>query len=295
MIVGAIILFFAFYFIGTNLGNQGLVKKLGAETTLDILWDPFSSFGSLGATASKEFVLKTREKINFDCSTEGDFGYNSITILTNPESGINPKVIYDKYIFSEKYLQGAGFQVISKPFEMPWRIADLVFFIPKNETFCFKGMNEVKREFGPQDTGMNISNFEFPDFGEECTPGAISICESGDCDIEIDFSNNKIRKGGESVYFAGDSLMYAAIFSDPEIYKCNLVRLAKRIKLQTEIYSGKAVALNSRGCDVSFSPVSLENSADLVIQNNGARDSIIQLNSAAESLSAQNYGSCNVF
>ncbi len=305
LIVGAIILFFAFYFIGTKLGEQKTVGKLGTESQLDILWSPFASFGSLAETSSKEFALKSIEKINFSCSYDTEFGYSGISVVTNVKTYSRPKQIYDKYIFSEKALEGKNFQVISKPFEMPWRVADLIYFIQKNKKYCFEDFpdNRVEEEFGGEGNGMNISNFNFS--GCKNNKDFIQVCDSGNCDIKVSLITNSVAKKDsngrtKTVYFSGDALMYAAIFSDPDIYDCNVRRLAKRIKNEAEIYSGKAMALASKGCDVSFSSAQLEAGAEIIVINgvNRSDSAMASLSSAAASLQSQNpYSSlgCRVF
>jgi hypothetical protein len=305
LIVGAIILFFAFYFIGTKLTEQKSVSRLGAESQLDILWSPFASFGSLAETSTKEFVLKTKEKINFSCSSETDFGYSGVSVVTNVKTYVKPKQILDKYIFSEKSMEGKNFQVISKPLEMPWRVADLIYFISKNKRYCFERFTfPVEREFGPD--GVNIDNFNFSDCKN--LDGFIKVCDSGnsgDCDIKVNLigdtgSVTKKNSAGswKTVYFSGDAMMYAAIFSEPEIYDCNVKRLAKRLINEAEIYSGKRILISAKGCDVSFTPEQLKSNANDIITNGATQGNIEGLSSAASSLQGQSpyasYG-CRIF
>ena len=42
--------------------------------------------------------------------------------------------------------------------------------------------------------------------------------------------------------------MYGAIFSDPEVYNCQIKRLMKRASNLAEIYKSKAQYLDARGC-----------------------------------------------
>ena len=142
LIVGAVILFLAFYFVGTQL-LQGRYERSTIEArSLDILLEPFSYFGSLGATTFNTIQLRDNTQIEFSCSTEPDLGDNTITI-TQKKSGL-PKEVYDKYIFSQK-LVGVGksktLRVMSKPFEMPWRVADLIYLWSAEQEYCFVKTN----------------------------------------------------------------------------------------------------------------------------------------------------------
>ena len=49
--------------------------------------------------------------------------------------------------------------------------------------------------------------------------------------------------------FSDDSLMYAAIFSSPKIYECQVERLMMRAVQISILYSEKADAIAGRGCN----------------------------------------------
>ena len=83
----------------------------------------------------------------------------------------------------------------------------------------------------------------------DCLPNSKTVCFSGNCDIFVDYSSGAIEKDGYIVSFEGDALMYAAIFSDEEIYECELKRLMKRTRQLTSIYQSKALNLVPTGCD----------------------------------------------
>ncbi|MCX6741850.1 MAG: hypothetical protein NTX24_01580 [Candidatus Pacearchaeota archaeon] len=286
LIVGALILFFAFYFIGSKLLEGNLTKSLMTEHSLDILFNPFSYFGSLGATSAKTMDLSTVEKINFSCKTEEVFGYDSITVWT--KEATQPRKVYDKYLFSDRFIESKNFQIISKSFNMPWRVADLVYFFPRNIKYCFIGPNfdDTRKEFGSDesdehDTGMNISNFYFPESINLCPPDGevVNICgENGasnsKCDIIVYSGNdNYVLKKNDSgvlkkLYYSDDAQMYAAIFSDPEVYYCNMQRLTKRLQYQIEIYNAKMQSLNQgQNCGMYIPLDGLDISAKTLFDN----------------------------
>ncbi len=300
LIVGALILFFAFYFIGTKMNESKTGQGLVAENTLDILLNPFSSFGGLGATSSKEVTLQKKERFNFSCNLDMGFGYDSILSATNPGVRMAPKKVYDKYIFTESSIYSKNLQVISKPFNMPWRVADLIYLFSRDRAYCFVGMtgSTIEEEFGAGTTGMNISNFKFKDTKADCG-NSITVCYGSGCDIVIDFEYSRVVKGTREFPFIDDSTMYAAIFSSYDIYACNMKRVAQRIRYETEVYRNKARALGVKGCSSIFSLEALDQSANQVINSRTSAElasSIYTLRAAADALNSQNMGAdCSLY
>jgi len=302
LIVGVAILFLAFYFIGAKFTEKKVVSSTQVEHSLDIILNPFSSFGGLGATSAKVIELKKAEKINFFCDSSTSLGYDSISVTTDLAYGSEKKV-YDKYIFAENFTEGKSFQIISKPFSMPWRVADLIYFIPKDKTYCFVKFPNIDDEFGEKNASMNISNFRFVDSPYQCDQDkegeVVSVCNGmSGCNITVYGGEGKITKSsGPPIYFVDDALMYAAIFSDSEIYNCNLRRLAKRIQNQADVFTAKSLEMGKR-CPVSFNLGSLKQAAGDLSNANGiiVKDKLIQLKGSAEIIKSQNMGvSCHLF
>ena len=112
---------------------------------------------------------------------------------------------------------------------------------------------------------MNQNNFEF----DSCSENSIKVCIGTiNCDIKVNTNENSVEKNGEKkVYFEGDALMYAAIFSDRATYECEVKRLMKRSSELSDIYKEKSLNLLNLGCSPfnglrnSFS--SVESSSDL--------------------------------
>ena len=73
-------------------------------------------------------------------------------------------------------------------------------------------------------------------FGSSCEISVYGMCES-DCE-ENSYDYGKIIKDGEVLYYY-DNLMYGAIFSSNDIYKCNVKRLMNRISILSNIYIEK--------------------------------------------------------
>lgn len=314
IIVGAVILFLAFYFIGTTLFQTDIFKGYAVEHSFDIILNPFSYFGGLGASAAKNIDLGSKANLSFSCSVQGDFGYNSI----QESDKVQPRLIYDKYVIAPKYIQGRRFQVISKPFVMPWRIVDLIYIIPVDKRYCFVKLPEIEEDFGEgrEGTGMNISVFEFiSGTGTsilDCSPGSVTICNntvsgSSTCDITI-YSDRVIKKNypSQAMYYIKDldgsnALMYAAIFSDPEIYNCTLKRIVKRLNYQVDIYDTKVMALNTRQCSISINSANLnglKQKANTILESTGQipLTKLNDLKSVAQTLDNLNtQSSCSLF
>ena len=249
VIVGALILFLAFYFVGTNLLSQKYEQGTIQAHSLEILLNPFSQFGEIKLISQDTIALDQLSTVNISCdisTNAGDLGYNEITLVTKGQSGI-PKTVYDKYIFAEHDLTTKKFQALSVPLEMPWRVADVIILWPYDKKYCFVNMPNIKETLGDTETGLNISSLSFPTSKTLCPSGSVTVCTSG-CDITINSATNKVTKHGQSFYFAGEALMYAAIFSSKDTYDCNFKRIASRLYSQATIYEKKAFALSGKGC-----------------------------------------------
>ena len=222
-------------------------KRMERETvearTLDIL---LSNFMPL----KKAEPLKVSfEKVNLviKCDSNSVLGFNTIKVKTKKGSeGIERKV-YDKYIFAEikENEKVKEVQTFTVPFYMPWYVADLTFLWPKERTYCFVNAPfEIEEELG-NETSTGLGLVTFSDQVNECPGNSVVVCfsSSNNCDIKI--MSSFVEKNGKDLPYINKETLYAAIFSDPELYFCNLKRLAKRISLQTEIYKEKITTLTN--------------------------------------------------
>jgi hypothetical protein len=272
VIVGGVILFLAFYFIGTHLLQSRVQQETVAARSLDIILTPFSYVGSFNASSAEIIKLSEKSEVEIDCDSENGLGYNTIVMRGERVKGKTyeelPKYVYDKYLFAEKPLPEAKtLQFLNKPFEMPWRVGDISILWPSETNYCFVGnwesnqWNRIPKELGNvASTGLNISSITFTGSpSDECD---VNVCFPGktgsNCDITV--TSNTVTKDKKSLPYSGDALLYAAIFSDAGTYNCNLQRLAKRISLQTEVYGEKAQDMG--GCGLQNLKTSVESSSD---------------------------------
>ncbi|MFA4952954.1 MAG: hypothetical protein WC584_01920 [Candidatus Pacearchaeota archaeon] len=257
LIAGAFILFLAVYF-SINLIKQGQTEQ-DAQTgkNIGVLLNPLEIGFQSGISTTFDFPVDTR--IYASCSSNGNFGKQYIRVSQKSFgkwTETNIKVPFEnKYIFAKIPAEGKKFVVFSKPFEMPFKIADLIYLIPLEEKYCFKNSPE---SIANEVEALNKGNF----FVENCTENMIQICFSSesDCDVIVNYEERNfdegsgyVEKNNSRLYFDGDALMYSAIFSDKEIYECNLKRIMKRLENLALIYNDKADIVSGK-CDTNLKP-----------------------------------------
>lgn len=263
IIVGAIILFLAIYVAMQLIKTEGVESDVIRSKEVGILLNPLEIGFESGKTTFLELPAETR----FDngCDIEGNFGMQKIQMSQKSfgkwsDTGINVS-FPNKYIFSESSLEGQNFYIFSKPFDFPFKVADLIYLIPKNKNYCFiinpgnisKEIRDLKL-----DNVLNVTN------QARCIPGSVSVCFVGGtsrCNISVNIGSKTVTKGSNSDSFEGDTLMYAAIFSDPGVYRCQVRRLMKRVEILANIYDEKAIFIARKNCDSSLGLVSLMQNA----------------------------------
>ena len=274
IIVGATILVLAIYGAtkviktGQQEGQAVGAKELG------ILLNPLET--GFESAISTPLSLRVETRIFNKCSPSGNFGKQGIQTsefsfnkwtLPGVESSFE-----NKYIFSNKIVEGKKFYIFSKPFEFPFKVSDLVYFTSENEKYCF--------DDAPEDIEEEILQLNQANLAANCTKidsQTIKVCfKSANCDINVDYNSKYVQKGENKFYFEEDSLMYAAIFSDKEIYECQVERLMKRTKQLAELYKEKDLLMSQRNCksdlavDLDLLISNLENAQDYEIIKNVA-------------------------
>lgn len=256
LIVGAVILFLAIYF-SVSLIKQGQTEQ-DAQTgkNIGVLLNPLEIGFQDGISTIFDFPVDTR--IYASCSDSGEFGKQYIQVSQKnfkKWTETNIKVPFqNKYIFAETPAEGKKFVVFSKPFEMPFKIADLIFLIPYEKKYCFKNAPEKIQE---EIETLNRGNF----FVENCSADMVQVCftSGSKCNIIVNYNegefyeegNGYVDKNNSRLQFEGDALMYAAIFADKENYECNLQRLMKRMEKLALIYNDKSDIISEK-CDTNL-------------------------------------------
>ncbi len=179
-----------------------------------------------GSIFGKQIIKVSQKNFNKWTDTDIDIGFQN------------------KYIFSENFAEGKNFFIFSKPFEFPFKIADLIYLSSAGKEYCFADApNRIKEEI----SDIKQKNL----FVEQCPDNSIKICfetSGSGCNIIVDESLKSVEKNGQMVYYETDALMYAAIFSDKGIYECQLNRLMKRADELLTLYGEKNFILAERGC-----------------------------------------------
>ena len=246
IIVGAFILFLAIYAVTKILdtGRDITSAKTGKE--IGILLNPLeTSFETAGSTL---FTMPVETRIYNRCDNGSVFGKQIIKVAqknfnkwTDTDIDIG---FQNKYIFSENFAEGKNFFVFSKPFEFPFKVADLIYLTSANKKYCFvNAPDEIEEEI----SDLNQENL----LVQQCPDDSIKICfrtSRSECDIIVNGNSQSVEKNGQVVYYETNALMYAAIFADKGVYECQVSRLMKRTNELLYLYSEKYSLLSERGC-----------------------------------------------
>lgn len=299
IVVGAMILVLTLY-VASKFINVG-EYKINTETAKEIinLFDPIQTSIEQGKVDKLELIKDTR--INTICRNIGDFGENRISLTEKssfnkqwPEFGGDIKV-NNQYIFSDEIIEGKKFYFIVKPFEMPFKIADII--VMYSESYCFIAPpNIIKEDLDKFISLNNDTNLEIKPSMNKCV-NRIKVCfsDNSQCDIVVHCNNNKCEEGyvkkinvegkAENFYFI-NNLLYGAIFSSYEDYNCNVERITKKISYLSQIYQKKAQFVSVRGCNTGLQ-TDLAELSDIA-SNIKKSEQIILIKSKADEIATRN-------
>jgi hypothetical protein len=227
-----------------GIGEKTSDAEIGKE--VGILLNPLEIKYEDGKVNS--FSLPSETRIYFGCQEEGIFGSQLIRISQKSfnkwsETDVNNK-FKNKYIFAEQPVEGKKFYIFSKPFEFPFKVTDLTYITSSQDKYCFfNAPEDIKTELST----LNQENIHI----DNCPKGDIVVCFSSrtGCNIQVNYNAGYLKKGGDTIYFEGDALMYAGIFSDAEIYECQLKRIIKRTNILAQLYNDKANFISRKNCN----------------------------------------------
>jgi hypothetical protein len=259
IIVGIFILFLAIYFSVKMLGSGSFEVDTATARQIEVLMNPLETSFESGKTTT--MILPSETRIYNKCDNTGNFGKQKIQVSqksfnkwSEPGSDISSR---NKYIFSDEIVEGEKFYLFSVPFEYGFKIANLIILTSKE--YCFlDAPNEIESE-------INQENVEFEDYEEDCSIDSIKVCfMGGDCDVKVNIGQDNVEKEGEELYFTGN-LIYSAIFSDKEVYECQVKRLMQRTEQLASLYWDKASFMSKRGCNSDLT-------TDLLVLKNSVKD-----------------------
>jgi hypothetical protein len=278
IIAGTAILLLSIYGAVKAGTSQRVGQSAELAKKIEYITDPLQA--GFASTSSSSITFPKETRINNNCFSEG-FGYNEIFIQSKSSIGEEwlketiPTQINNKYIFSENQ-EGKKFYVLSKPFKMPFEIADLLFITSKD--YCLIMTDEDAEEIAEEIISLGTKNIGVKTSeNNTCSEDAIKVCfgygssceitiigECPNCDSKYEYGT--LRKNNSQVFYAGN-LLYAAIFSDKENYECNVQRLIFRTSKIAKIFSEKADLMNARGCNTNFKQ-SMESLAEVTSKAN---------------------------
>lgn len=260
LVVGAFILFLSVFIAVKLLGTEQAGADVQLSKDIGILLNPLEIGFESGKTTILELPTETRifSGCNFEIGTFGKQTIKTSEMSFGKWSETEIDVsINNKYIFSEVPVEGENFYVFSKPFEFPFKVADLSIITPKNKEYCFVGASEevVKeiRDLRLQNV-VNVTNTR------NCPQESEKVCFTGSCDINV--REDYVEKNGKRIEFYGDALMYGAIFSEKNIYDCQVKRLMKRVSILASLYEEKSEIVAQSNCNSNLDLDSLISSSN---------------------------------
>ncbi|RMD67210.1 hypothetical protein D6817_02280 [Candidatus Pacearchaeota archaeon] len=182
-------------------------------------------------------------------------------------SGVSSTFL-NKYFFSSQRLDANQiYYVLSKRVEMPFKVANVLIMWSDIDNYCVSDPanlpSYLKSEMA--DIGLDSFGFDFNgcDNAGETTKRVCFDCGAGisdDCDVVVCLSNQWVKKldandRERTIYYPLSTnpddkfvFLYGAIFSDPDVYVCQIKRLAARAKELAQLYRLKSNELEFKGC-----------------------------------------------
>jgi len=188
MIIGIAILALAIYGVSRFIVNEQAIQDAKTGKEIGILINPLETGFESFKTTTMTFPVETR--IYNKCSLNGFFGKQLIQI-SQKSLGEWTKTDLDvafpnKYIYAEVPIEEKKFVLFSKPFNWPFKVADLIYMIPEDKYYCFEDAPEhIKEEV----ENLNIKNVR----AENCSSSrGDKVCfrGGGGCDILVSYETN---------------------------------------------------------------------------------------------------------
>lgn len=283
IIVGVFILFLAIFAVTKFTKTEQIITETTIGKDIGVSLNSLETGFEEGKTTTITLPVETR--IRNECNNNGYFGEHIIHLSQKSfdewtEEGVGIK-FSNRYIFSDSVVEGKNFFVFVKPFDFPFKVADLIYLTSSEKNYCFSNPPErIEEEL----SNLNQENI----FLTDCPDNSIRVCFEGgpDCDIDVNQNIKSVEKRGNTLYFETDSLMYAAIFADKEVYECQLRRLMQRTEQLASIYDGKARLISDIGCPLEVNLFALRTAAN----GFGGSSSLITIKGVVEDLDEKNDG-----
>lgn len=262
IVIGSMIIVLAVYFAVRFINTEQMGVNTQTAREFANLFDPLqTSIEESRVPYPLELITETR--VFTSCNNNGDFGKSIIQLaersafreheFSEPGGDIS---LINQYIFSENQIEGKKFYFFVKSIRMPFKLADLMMVY--TDKYCFVGApSEIETEIA--NLGGESHNLIVKESSDKCG-NAVIVCfnnfNNEECQVNVVCSTSncesgEVKKSNKRLYFT-QGLMYGAIFSSPENYKCNVQRIAKRLAYLSKLYADKAAFVSARGCETGL-------------------------------------------
>lgn len=301
IIVGGAILFLALYAVSQLSDTERRVQQtLSAQELVTRLTEVTTSLEKTSLPGNLTFATPTR--ITPRCVLQGS-GVQEVLVayrsgIGEPwqENGI-PARSSSLYLFSATPTEGRTFSMIVKPLLLPFKVGDSISLWSGN--YCFvQPSGAVAEDLGLlENAGNPIKSVNRV---AECPKNSTSVCfaaagniagSKNDCAIIVDVIARTVEKQRRVVSYI-DPLIYAAIFSEPELYECNVQRILRQAAFMARVYEEKSVYIASRSQNACSSALQPELHAYAALAQNGSSRTLDALWKSAIVLDTRNPDAC---
>ncbi|MEM4230646.1 MAG: hypothetical protein QXF25_02120 [Candidatus Pacearchaeota archaeon] len=256
IMAGAVILFLAIYSASKFIKTSKYEATTVTAKELSIIFEPLET--GIASFKGTKAVLNEETRIFNSCYDSGIFGEQRFSLATKKGKQWSKPggeiIINNKYVFSNSSIEGKKIFIFGVPFNFPFKVADMIILTTKSYCFVNAPGNIVEDL-----ENLGLENIKLEE--ENCTKEDIRVCfsggfgSSGKCDMtvygtcnfdcESDFDEGYVTKKNKNLYFY-KNLIYAAIFSDYEVYECNVKRLMKKALQLALLYQDEANLVSAK-------------------------------------------------
>jgi len=242
IIAGAIILAFFSIFIIKYIDLQEKKEAVEIGRTLD------ESLRLLESTQTLYLPIELglTTQLEYFCIDETAF----IKINNNYDQNIKDKVVYLPTNLKDNSLISWVYS-----FKQPFFITNIIYLSSSSKKYYFYNApeeiyNQIPNIFNKEKVNL-LSNLPDNKDVKIISFGVLPTTFEDAEVLVVDTENKKLNFNGQEAYYYGDGLLFGAIFSDYEHYKCIENKLLKKIHVVSDVYSRKASYLSATNpsCD----------------------------------------------
>ena len=302
LIVGGAILFLALYAASQLTDTERQVQQTFTAQELVIRLTPLTT--TLESTSRPgNLSFSTQTRITPRCVIEKTDSFEEVRVASRSgigqpwkENGLAVQAPM-LYLFSATPSEGTTFNMLIKPVLLPFKVGDSIALW--SGTACFVQP--------PAEVQEDISLFEEKGNAvmtvnrvQDCTRNSTTVCfavagnvpaSKSSCTVIVDVTAQTVEKQGHKVSYI-EPLIYAAIFSEPNLYECNVQRLLRRADFLASIYSEKSALIASRSASGCSSALQGDLAIYRTLAQNGTSYSLAPLLAKARELNRANPDAC---